>query len=54
MVGTGSGVIISEDGLGTNNHVIANADDINMLQDNRIYKAEVVGTDPSTDLALEI
>lgn len=54
MVGSGSGVIISEDGyIVTNNHVIANADDIEIsLQDNRIYKAEVVGTDPSTDLAL--
>ena len=54
MVGTGSGVIISSDGfIVTNNHVIANADDIEIsLQDNRIYKAEVVGTDPSTDLAL--
>lgn len=54
MVGTGSGVIISEDGyIVTNNHVIANADDIEIsLQDNRIYKADVIGTDPSTDLAL--
>lgn len=53
-VGTGSGVIISEDGyIVTNNHVVAEADDIEVtLYDNRTYKAKVVGTDPSTDLAL--
>ncbi len=53
-IGTGSGVIISEDGyIVTNNHVIAEADDIEVtLHDNRTYKATVVGTDPSTDLAL--
>ncbi|MBZ4676933.1 MAG: protease Do [Anaerophaga sp.] len=53
-VGTGSGVIISEDGyIVTNNHVIDNADDIEVtLQDNRVLKAKVIGTDPSTDIAL--
>ncbi len=53
-VGTGSGVIINANGyIVTNNHVIANADDIEVtLHDNRTYKATVVGTDPSTDLAL--
>jgi len=53
-IGTGSGVIISEDGyIVTNNHVIANADDIEVtLADNRNFKANVIGTDPSTDLAL--
>ncbi len=53
-VGTGSGVIISSDGyIVTNNHVIANADDIEVtLYDNRTYKATIVGTDPTTDLAL--
>ncbi len=53
-VGTGSGVIINEDGyIVTNNHVVAEADDIEVtLQDNRTYKATVIGTDPSTDLAL--
>lgn len=53
-VGTGSGVIINEDGyIVTNNHVIENADDIEVnLNDNRIFKAKVIGTDPSTDLAL--
>ena len=53
-VGQGSGVIISKDGyIVTNNHVIANADDLEVtLHDNRSYKATVIGTDPSTDLAL--
>jgi Do/DeqQ family serine protease len=53
-VGTGSGVIISEDGyIVTNNHVVAEADDIEVtLHDNRNYKARVIGTDPSTDLAV--
>ena len=53
-MGTGSGVIINEDGyIVTNNHVIAGADDIEVtLHDNRTYKARVIGTDPSTDLAL--
>ncbi|MEQ9300950.1 MAG: Do family serine endopeptidase [Cyclobacteriaceae bacterium] len=53
-VGTGSGVIINSEGyIVTNNHVISNADDIDVtLHDNRTYKATVVGTDPSTDLAL--
>jgi S1-C subfamily serine protease len=37
----------------TNNHVIQGADDIEVvLNDNRTFKAKVVGTDPSTDLAL--
>lgn len=54
QVGTGSGVIISDDGyIVTNNHVIANASDIEVtLQDNRSFKASVIGTDPTTDLAL--
>ncbi|SHJ97287.1 Do/DeqQ family serine protease [Reichenbachiella agariperforans] len=53
-VGTGSGVIMSPDGyIATNNHVVENADDIEiLLNDNRTYKAELIGTDPTTDLAL--
>jgi len=53
-IGSGSGVIINEDGyIVTNNHVIDAADDIEVtLDDNRVFKAKVVGTDPSTDLAL--
>lgn len=52
--GSGSGVIISKDGyIVTNNHVIAGANKIEVvLNDKRIYTAEVIGTDPSTDIAL--
>ncbi|MGB3464578.1 MAG: Do family serine endopeptidase [Cyclobacteriaceae bacterium] len=52
--GAGSGVIISSDGyIATNNHVIEGATEVNVvLGDNRSYEATVVGTDPSTDLAL--
>lgn len=50
----GSGVIVSENGLIiTNNHVIATADDIEVaMMDGRKLSAQVVGTDPETDLAL--
>lgn len=50
----GSGVIINESGyIVTNNHVVENADEIEVsLLDNRTYKAQVIGTDPDTDLAL--
>ena len=53
-IGEGSGVIISAEGyIVTNNHVIADADDIEVtLHDNRNYKATLVGTDPTTDLAV--
>jgi serine protease Do len=52
--GSGSGVIISHDGyIVTNNHVVAGADKIEVtLNDKRTYEAELVGTDPSTDVAL--
>ncbi len=51
---TGSGVIVSPDGyIATNHHVVENADAIEItLNDNKEYNAEVIGTDPSTDLAL--
>lgn len=51
---SGSGVIISEDGyIVTNNHVIENASRIDVsLEDNTRYTARVIGTDPTTDLAL--
>jgi Do/DeqQ family serine protease len=53
-VSTGSGVIISPEGyIVTNNHVIDNADDVEVsLNDNRVFKAKVIGTDPATDLAV--
>ncbi|MES2838298.1 MAG: Do family serine endopeptidase [Bacteroidota bacterium] len=54
MMSSGSGVIISEDGyIATNNHVIQNATKIEVvLNDKRSFEAEVIGKDPSTDLAL--
>lgn len=53
-VGIGSGVIISKDGyIVTNNHVVDGADEIAVtLNDNREFKGRLIGTDPSTDLAL--
>jgi serine protease Do len=52
--GSGSGVIITEDGyIVTNNHVIENAKEIQVtLNDNRKYDAVIIGSDPSTDIAV--
>lgn len=52
--GLGSGVIIDTEGyIVTNNHVIDGAERLEVtLNDNRSFDAEVVGTDPVTDLAL--
>ena len=54
QVGTGSGVIISPDGyIITNNHVIDGAESIEITtNNNKTYKAEIVGSDASTDIAL--
>ena len=51
---SGSGVIISEDGyIVTNNHVVAEADEIDVkLNDESEYKGRIIGTDKTTDLAL--
>lgn len=51
---SGSGVIYTQDGyIITNNHVVAGADEINVtLKNRKTYKATVVGTDPSSDLAV--
>lgn len=53
-VGSGSGVIIRQDGyIVTNNHVIANANKIEVtLNNNQTYEATLIGTDPATDVAL--
>jgi len=53
-VGTGSGVIISPDGyIITNNHVIENASEIEIsLNNQKKYKAKLIGTDKNTDIAL--
>ena len=53
-MGIGSGVIISKDGyIITNNHVIESCDKIMItLNDKRQFEAELIGTDPNTDIAL--
>ncbi|MDR2040841.1 MAG: trypsin-like peptidase domain-containing protein, partial [Tannerella sp.] len=53
-VGFGSGVIISTDGyIITNNHVVEGADELDVtLNDNREFRAKIIGTDPNTDIAL--
>lgn len=53
-LGSGSGVIISKDGyIVTNNHVVDGASEIEVtLNDKRTFTAKLVGTDPSTDIAL--
>lgn len=52
--GSGSGIIISEDGyIVTNNHVVENASRVDVgLFDRRNFSAKVIGTDPLTDLAV--
>ncbi len=54
QVGTGSGVIISEDGyIVTNNHVIKDASEIEItLNNKKSYKAKLIGTDVKMDIAL--
>lgn len=54
QTGLGSGVIISQDGyIVTNNHVVDGAERLEVAtNDNRTFNATVIGTDPSTDIAL--
>lgn len=54
QVGTGSGVIISPDGyIITNSHVVANATEIEItLNNKKVYKAELIGSDDSNDISL--
>lgn len=54
VTGGGSGVIISPDGyIVTNNHVVKDATKLRViLEDNRFFDAKVIGTDPSSDIAL--
>jgi Do/DeqQ family serine protease len=54
IVATGSGVIITSDGyIVTNNHVVQQANKLEItLNDRRTFEAKIIGTDPTTDLAL--
>lgn len=54
IIGYGSGVIISDDGyIVTNNHVVQDANKVEVtLNNKKTYFAKVLGTDPTTDLAL--
>ncbi|MHC2990583.1 deoxyribonuclease HsdR, partial [Pontibacter sp. HJ8] len=54
QMGSGSGVIVASDGyIVTNNHVVDRADKIEViLDDKRKFEATLVGTDPTTDLAV--
>lgn len=53
QVSSGSGVIFSPDGfIVTNNHVVEAAESIQVIYNKKSYDAELIGTDPSTDLAV--
>lgn len=54
VAGYGSGVIISQDGyIITNDHVVDEAENIEVkLNDNRVFDAELIGRDPTTDIAV--
>jgi serine protease Do len=54
MEGSGSGFLVTQDGyILTNNHVVADADRLTVtLLDKRVFKAKVVGRDPTTDIAV--
>jgi len=52
-VSSGSGVIFTADGyIVTNNHVVEQAEKLQVIYNKKVYDAELVGTDPSTDLAV--
>ena len=54
VIASGSGVVLTEQGLiVTNHHVIEDADETQVVfQDGRIYRADLIGSDPVTDLAV--
>lgn len=53
QTGSGSGVIFSADGyIVTNNHVIDNAETIEVIHNKTTYKAKLIGTDPNSDIAV--
>ncbi len=52
-VSSGSGVIFTADGyIVTNNHVVESAEKLQVIYNKKAYDAELIGTDPSTDLAV--
>lgn len=53
QLASGSGVIFTDNGyIVTNNHVIENAETIEVIHEKHSYKAKVIGTDPSSDIAV--
>lgn len=53
VAGSGSGVIFSKDGyIITNNHVIQGAEKIEVVHNKTTYQAKIIGTDPSSDIAV--
>ena len=53
QVSSGSGVIFTPDGyIVTNNHVVESAEKIQVIYNKKVYDAELIGTDPSTDLGV--
>lgn len=53
QISSGSGVIFSEDGyIVTNNHVVESAEKIQVIYNKKVYDAELIGTDPSTDIGV--
>ncbi|MDH5365496.1 MAG: trypsin-like peptidase domain-containing protein [Cyclobacteriaceae bacterium] len=53
QVSSGSGVIFSSDGfIVTNNHVVEDAEKVEVIHNKKTYNAQIIGTDPSTDLAV--
>ncbi len=53
QVSSGSGVIYTSDGyIVTNNHVVESAEKIQVIYNKKVYDAELIGTDPSTDLGV--
>ena len=53
QTGSGSGVIFSADGyIVTNNHVIEDAETIEVIHNKTTYKAKLIGTDPGSDIAV--
>ncbi|MGD1841377.1 MAG: S1C family serine protease [Thermonemataceae bacterium] len=53
VLSSGSGVIFTSDGyIVTNNHVIEDAEEVEVIHNKQTFEAEIIGTDPSSDLAI--